>query len=123
VTAARVVRAAAGVGAGPVAVGGSAAVAVARAGNADFLRRLGRAIRAARKKRGYSQEGLARAAGVSRNFVGSLETGRHCADVVRLRLVAVALDLPLSDLFADVPAFPWAEVSTPRCAVKGGDHV
>jgi transcriptional regulator with XRE-family HTH domain len=63
-----------------------------------FLRVLGKRIRLARVDREYSQEQLARRAGMSRNFVSSIERGAHGIDVRRLRWLARALGLPVDQL-------------------------
>ena len=80
----------------------TSAVGAKRAGresaDAEFLRRLGKRIRLVRVDRGLSQEQLAGTAGMSRNFVSSIERGAHGVDVVRLRWLAMALDVPLTVL-------------------------
>jgi transcriptional regulator with XRE-family HTH domain len=63
-----------------------------------------------------SQQQLAAAAGMSRNFVSSIERGAHGVDVLRLLRLAAALDVGLVDLVDLVvdgsdPARPAASVS------------
>jgi transcriptional regulator with XRE-family HTH domain len=50
--------------------------------------------------REMSQEQLARTAGMSRNFVSSIERGAHGVDVVRLLRLAAALEVDLAELVA-----------------------
>jgi transcriptional regulator with XRE-family HTH domain len=101
---------------GSVAWNGSAAAAPAD--GADFLWRLGQVVRTVRLLRKVSQEELARAAGVSRNFVSSLERGEHACDVRRLWLVSLALNAPLSVLFGAVPAVSPSPASAKKLAAQ-----
>jgi transcriptional regulator with XRE-family HTH domain len=76
----------------------------ATAGAADerlYLRALGKRIRVLRVTRELSQEQLARAAGMSRNFVSSIERGNHGVDVVRLLRIAAALGVDIGELTSD----------------------
>ena len=77
---------------------------VGDAGAADerlYLRALGKRIRVLRVTRELSQEQLARAAGMSRNFVSSIERGNHGVDVVRLLRIAAALGVDIGELTSD----------------------
>jgi len=67
------------------------------------LTQLGQKIRASREAAGYSQEGLAAAAGLSRAYFGRLERGRENLSVLTLEKVAAVLDLPLSAFFEGIP--------------------
>jgi transcriptional regulator with XRE-family HTH domain len=69
-----------------------------RAEERQYLRGLGKRIRLIRVDRELSQEQLARAAGMSRNFVSSVERGAHGVDVVRLVRLAAALDVDVAVL-------------------------
>jgi transcriptional regulator with XRE-family HTH domain len=64
----------------------------------DFLA-LGRAIQAARKRSGLSQEKLALEAGVDRAFVSALERGQRNVTLINLLKVCRALDERPSALF------------------------
>jgi putative transcriptional regulator len=56
-------------------------------------------LRVARAERDVSQAELARAVGVSRQTISSIETGQYCpSTVLALRLAAV-LGLPFTELF------------------------
>jgi transcriptional regulator with XRE-family HTH domain len=68
----------------------------------DFLRAMGKRIRLVRVDRELSQEQLARAAGMSRNFVSSVERGAHGVDVVRLACLARALGIEIAALLPEV---------------------
>ena len=65
---------------------------------------VGTALRAARKRRGISQETLALEAGVERNYVSLIELGRNSPTVRMLYKLCAVLDLPLSALIAKAEA-------------------
>jgi transcriptional regulator with XRE-family HTH domain len=77
----------------------------------EFLRKLGKRIRLLRVDRELSQEQLAHAAGMSRNFVSSIERGRHGVDVVRLARLAIALGVSLPNLLPDLTGITSEEQS------------
>ncbi len=87
-----------GSGSGPVAV------PISPAHNRLFLRAMGKRIKLTRIDRELSQEQLAARAGMSRNFVSSIERGAHGVDVVRLRALAWALGVRLDQLLPDEQA-------------------
>ncbi|MFP3907706.1 MAG: helix-turn-helix transcriptional regulator, partial [Acidimicrobiales bacterium] len=60
-------------------------------------------IRAAREQRGWSQQQLARRAGVTRQLVSSIEAGRHSPNVAAALGLARALDTTVESLFASGP--------------------
>jgi transcriptional regulator with XRE-family HTH domain len=62
---------------------------------------LGRAIREARLKQHYSQEGLADAAGMHRTYVGAIERGERNPSFRNLVRIASTLKLRLSELVAE----------------------
>ena len=64
------------------------------------------ALSRARRRRGWSQERLAREVGVSRGLVGEWERGQRRPELFRIRLLARALAQPVSRIAADfdVPA-------------------
>jgi transcriptional regulator with XRE-family HTH domain len=59
---------------------------------------LGRAIRELRKKKGATQEDLAKDAGLSRNMLSQIERGEGNPSWVTLRGIAAALGVPVSEL-------------------------
>jgi transcriptional regulator with XRE-family HTH domain len=64
----------------------------------QYLRGVGRRIKLLRIDRDLSQEQLAQAAGVSRNFIGHVEHGANRVDVVRLARLATALNVDVAVL-------------------------
>ncbi len=68
-----------------------------------FLVELGRRVRLNRRFQDLTQDELGARAGLSRSFVGIFETGTHGIDVVSLRRVAQALNVPLADLVDERP--------------------
>jgi transcriptional regulator with XRE-family HTH domain len=60
-------------------------------------------LRALREARGWSQETLARRAGVDRSFYADLELGNHSPRVDLLWDIAAAYGIPISDLFREPP--------------------
>lgn len=67
-------------------------------------RALALAVCELRARRRMTQEELAHAAGVSRNYVGELEQGRRATTFEALILVARGLDVPLGELVATFEA-------------------
>ena len=65
---------------------------------AAYLTALGKRVRILRLTREMTQEDLAAAAGISRNFISLIERGTHGIDVVRLLRLAAALDVPIEEL-------------------------
>ena len=59
---------------------------------------LGQAVRAARKERGVSQEGLAYATGIERAHMGRIERGEANVSFLNLMKIASALDMDLSQI-------------------------
>lgn len=61
---------------------------------------LGKLIRKARRMRDLTQEEVAQMAGVSRSLVASIETGISTPSLATLKKIALALDIPSSELSA-----------------------
>jgi putative transcriptional regulator len=61
--------------------------------------RLANRLRAARTERAMSQEQLAQAAGVSRNTIGSIETGRYEPSAFLAVRLAAVLGCEVGELF------------------------
>ena len=61
--------------------------------------RLGNRLRAARGERGFSQAELARTVGVSRQTIGSIETGGYCPSTVLALQLARVFSVPVDSLF------------------------
>jgi transcriptional regulator with XRE-family HTH domain len=64
----------------------------------NFLRALGKRVRLRRVDCELTQGELAGRAGMSRNFVSSIERGAHGVDIVRIRRIALALGVSLAEL-------------------------
>jgi putative transcriptional regulator len=61
--------------------------------------RLANRLRIARAERDLSQTDLARAVGVSRQTISSIETGQYTPSALLALLIADALEKPVTDLF------------------------
>lgn len=63
----------------------------------------GKAIRALREERGYSQEELAERADLHRNYVGGVERGERNVGLENIVKLAAALSVRTRDLFDSLP--------------------
>ena len=61
-------------------------------------RRFAMRLKQTRERRGMTQETLAKKAGVSRAYLSRLEMGRHDPPLSRLRKLAKALGVPVTEL-------------------------
>lgn len=64
------------------------------------LKRLGEAVRAARKGRALSQEALADAAGIDRSHMGKIERGERNVTLLNIARIAKAIGCKPSELLA-----------------------
>ena len=86
-------------------------------------------IRHLRERRGWSQQDLADRAGVSRQLVGAMESGRHSPSVSAALAVAGVLGVTVESLFAvpaeaAVPVFAAPPTASgPAVAARVGDRV
>jgi transcriptional regulator with XRE-family HTH domain len=71
---------------------------------------LGLRIRQLRRERGWSQEQLARSAGLSRNFVAQIERGESTPTVATLGRLAQALATTIAELLGQDVATPAGEL-------------
>jgi len=62
------------------------------------IRRLTTRLKALRDKRGWSQEQLAKRAGISRGYLARLETGRHDPTLTMIEKLAKALGVRVTKL-------------------------
>jgi transcriptional regulator with XRE-family HTH domain len=70
--------------------------------SSPVLDALGRAIRARRLERGYSQERLAEEAGIHPRYLSDVERGRRNIGMVNVDRLAAALSVDLATLMAEV---------------------
>jgi putative transcriptional regulator len=56
-------------------------------------------LKVARAEKDLSQEELAKLAGVTRQTIGSIETGEYCPSALLAFLLAKRLDKPVEELF------------------------
>ncbi len=68
-----------------------------------YRRAVAKRIQVWRVMEDQTQDDLATAAGVTRNFVSAIERGAMGLDAARLRRLASAMQMPLADLLADPP--------------------
>ena len=59
-------------------------------------------IRRLRKSRGLTQEEFAHLADLDRSYIGGVERGDRNISLVNIQKLAIALNLPLSELFRDL---------------------
>ncbi len=71
---------------------------------------LGLRIRELRRQRGWSQQQLARSAGLSRNFVAQIERGESTPTVATLGRLAQALATTIAELLGQLPAAPVTDL-------------
>ena len=67
----------------------------------EALKTLGRRIAELRREKGFTQEALAEAMGVSRNHIADIELGARNTGVWSLLLICGALGIVPAELFAD----------------------
>jgi transcriptional regulator with XRE-family HTH domain len=65
----------------------------------EILRLFGERLRELRTERGLTQEQLAEAAGVDRNYIGQIERGERNVALVNIVTIAGALKVQPADLF------------------------
>jgi len=67
-------------------------------GDSEFLVALGRRVRTLRERRGITRKQLSREATVSERYLGQLETGEGNVSILRLRRIATAMHVALTEL-------------------------
>ena len=73
-----------------------------QASEAKLLKTFGRSVRSLRKQRGLSQEDLAEAAKMSRNYVSDIERGVRNPGVLVLVAMSKALRVSLRELVEEI---------------------
>ncbi len=69
---------------------------------AKLLKTFGRSVRSLRKQRGLSQEELAEACGLSRNYISDIERGVRNPGLLVLAGLARALGVSLGELIEEI---------------------
>jgi transcriptional regulator with XRE-family HTH domain len=69
-----------------------------RAGSHPYLTALGKRIRTLREERGWTQEDLEERSSVVRVYISRIEGGRQNPSVLKLRALARALKVTITDL-------------------------
>ena len=69
--------------------------------NARVGKRIGQRVKAIRKKRGLTQNQLAKMSGIKRPNISRLETGVHVPGILLIECLAESLQVKISDLIAD----------------------
>ena len=64
-----------------------------------YLRAFGLRVRELRKSRGLSQEQLADACHLDRTYIGGIERGERNVSILKVRLIAEALSVPVAKVF------------------------
>ena len=64
----------------------------------DFLYKLGKNIRKARKEKNISQESFAETAELDRTYVGSVERGERNISILNIKKIAESLNKSISEL-------------------------
>ncbi len=65
----------------------------------NIKKNFGERVRTLRSKRGVSQEQLALACGLDRTYIGGVERGERNISLINIYKIAVALDVPVKELF------------------------
>ena len=66
----------------------------------QLLRWFGHNLRRIRKDKGYTQERIARKAGIDVSYYGAVERGERSITILKMSHITRALDIPMGDLFA-----------------------
>lgn len=64
----------------------------------DILTRFGNNVQKFRKKKGWSQEDLAKKCGLHRTYIGGIERGERNVSLINLEKIATALNVKIDDL-------------------------
>jgi len=74
----------------------------------EMQRRIGIVIRRHRERLKFSQEGFADTAEIHRSHYGNIERGSRNSSLEYLLKISLALNVPLSELFAEALALDYA---------------
>ena len=67
----------------------------------NIQQRFGRRVRDLRQRRGWTQEELGEKAGKHWTYIGGIERGTRNPTIVVAEAIAIALDVPVADLFRE----------------------
>jgi len=70
--------------------------------DADILEQFGERVRTLRKARGFSQEAFAARCGLDRTYIGGIERGERNVALRNIAVIAVALDVSISELLDEL---------------------
>ena len=65
-------------------------------------KKFGRGLAELRRKRGFTQEGLAQQCGIHRSYLSGVERGKHNISFAVMNKIATALKVCMSELFKDL---------------------
>ncbi|MCR4880221.1 MAG: helix-turn-helix domain-containing protein [Bacilli bacterium] len=71
----------------------------------DIKTQFGMRVRYLRTLKGYSQEELALESGINKNYISDLERGKRNPTLVIMEKLAIAFDIPLSELTKGLATF------------------
>ena len=71
----------------------------------NILVQFGMRIRYLRKQKGWSQEDLALNSGINKNYISDLERGRRNPTLVVMEKIAIAFNIPISELTKGIMSF------------------
>ena len=75
-----------------------------------MIQSIGRKLRQYRQKQGYSQEALADRAGLHPTYIGQVERGEKNITVETLAKITMALGIPITAVFEELPQQPTEAV-------------
>lgn len=67
----------------------------------DLVKRFGERLRAARKAKGFSQEGFASTVGIDRSYYGQIERGTKNITILKIHQICSVLDIQPGELLND----------------------
>ena len=67
----------------------------------DIKKKFGKQVKKLRLEKGLSQEKLAYEADIDRTYIPSIEKGERNVSIVIAEKLAIALNIPISELFKD----------------------
>ena len=81
----------------------------------SFVILIGQRLRQYRLQKHLTQEQLAERAGLHPTYIGQVERGEKNLTIESLYRISLALQIPLSQLFGQIPAIPEENDTVQRC--------